>query len=110
MNTNTRKLSNSNSNEKPKMTFLPAPNNSELATTMNDKGEFLEIRVFKSDKYLQKTIRNANTKKITVYLKDGKTIEIPENKIGEHSTASPQEVLIAAGILQKPDSAATGGK
>ena len=104
--------SNSNPNpaEKAKIIFVPAGNNSEIGTTMGDDGEFLEIRVFKSDKNLLKTIRKVTAKKITVYLKNGKTVEIDESKISQHSSASPEEILIAAGVLQKPDSAATGGK
>ena len=110
MNTNRRRLVNSNSNEKPKTSLLPAPNNSEIGTMMNDKGDFIEVRIFKSEKLLLKTERNVNAQKVTVFLKNGKTIQIPDSKLSNHLTASPQEILIAAGVLQKPDESQTGGK
>ena len=110
MNTNRRKIEKSNTNEQPKTTMIPAPHNSSVATTMNDKGEFIQIRIFNSDAQIQKIEMNANTKKVKVFLKSGKVLDVPTGKTFDFINASPQEILIAVGLLQKTDKSQTGGK
>jgi len=82
-----------------------APDNSEISGTMNDQGVPIETRAFKNNPLLakvEKIYTNANNPSIKVYLKNGKVINVPPDKIGNPSTASANEILVAVGAIPKP--------
>lgn len=111
LNVNSRRLSNSNTTEKPKISYIPGPHNSQVGTTMSDRGDFIQIRIFNSDARIQKMEKNVNTGKVKIYLKNGKVVDVPADKQFDFINTSPQDILIAAGVLQKPgDSGQTGAK
>lgn len=110
INANRGKIMNSNSNEKPKTTLVPAPHNSSVGTMMGSKGEFIQLRIFNSDKDIQKMEQDVAAKKTKVFLKNGKIMEIPAGKNIDFINSSPQEILIALGLMNPPDASQTGGK
>jgi len=75
-----------------------APDNSEVSSRMNDKGEPLETRVFKNHPVLVKVERtNLDNRNVKIYLKNGKVFDLPESKAGNFLTAAADEILIAVG-------------
>ena len=75
-----------------------APDNSEISSRMNDKGEPVETRVFKNHPVLTKVERtDLDNRNIKVYLKNGKVFNLPEGKADNFLTASADEILIAVG-------------
>lgn len=87
----------------------PAPENSEFAVLLTDV--VLERRTFKSHPQLLKVekVTDREKKTIKVYLKDGRVVEIPGEKIDSISTASSTAILQAAGLgspadVRKPNS------
>lgn len=109
-NTNRGRLAQSNINGQPKSALIPAPHNSSVATTMNERNEFMQIRIFNSNAQIQKMEKNVTTEKTKVFLKNGKVLDVPAGKTFDFINASPQEILIAVGLLQKPDDSQTGAK
>lgn len=82
-----------------------APDNSEISGTMNDQGVPIETRTFKNNPLLakvEKIYTKANDPNTKVYLKNGKVINVPPGKIGNASTASANEILVAVGVIPKP--------
>jgi len=78
-----------------------APDDSEIFSQMNEKGEPFETRVFKNNSALAKIERvyvTLENPTITVYLKNGKTVNVPNGAIGDPLTASAAEILRAAGV------------
>jgi len=82
----------------------PAPDNSEVSTSMNKQGEPVETRTFKNHPILLKVekifidIKNPTTR---VYLKNGKVVELPPGEISDASTAPADEILRAVKISPK---------
>jgi hypothetical protein len=76
----------------------PAPYNSTINSTMNKQNEFLEIREFKGDPMLLRMERTQQSKKIRLFLKNGKVVNLPYEKNDLFLAASPNEILTAAGI------------
>jgi hypothetical protein len=78
----------------------PAPEDSIFSTKLTDVA--VETRTFKKHPVLAKVerITDANSRKIKVYLRSGKVIEIPGNNISNLSVASSAQILEAAGIEQ----------
>lgn len=75
-----------------------APDNSTVSSAMNAKGIPIETRTFKDNKYLVKVERIfTNPKTIKIYLKDGKIVEVGDDKLPNFTAASPGNILIAAG-------------
>ena len=75
-----------------------APDDSEITSRMNDKGEPLETRVFKKHKVLAKVERtDLNNQNVKVYLKNGRVLNLPEGKVENFLTASADEILKAVG-------------
>ncbi|MCY7346355.1 MAG: hypothetical protein LH614_09070 [Pyrinomonadaceae bacterium] len=77
-----------------------APDNSEVSSGMNVKGQPLETRVFKGHPQLAKIERLYVTMEnptLTVYLKNGKKIIVPNGKINNPLTDSADAILKAAG-------------
>lgn len=107
------KKGESNTNEKPKTTFVPAAHNSAIGTMMSESGDFLTIRVFNSHPQIQKLEQNEVTKKVKIFLKNGKTVEATVDGKINFMEAAPQEILIAVGLAKPtptPDSSQTSGK
>lgn len=81
-----------------------APDNSEISGTMNSQGVPIETRTFKNNPLLSKVEKiytDANNPNTKVYLKNGKVINLPPGKIGNASTASASEILVAVGAIPK---------
>lgn len=75
-----------------------APDNSEVSSRMNDKGEPLETRVFKNHSVLIKVERtNLDNRNVKIYLKNGKVLNLPESKADNFLTASADDILTAVG-------------
>jgi len=110
INQNKSRIIESNTGEKPKTTLVPAPHNSAVGTMMGSKGEFIQVRIFNFDKDIQKMENIAGSDKIKVFLKNGKIMEISANKKIDFINSSPQEILIALGLMNPPDASQTGGK
>jgi hypothetical protein len=90
---------NNNPNIKPVQASAPAPFDSTIATTMNKQNQFLETRTFRSDPLIQKMERLQEVKKIRLYLKNGKIVDVPYDKgMMLFTSGSPQDILNAAGI------------
>ena len=84
-----------------------APDNSEISTRMDKDGTPIETRTFKSSEKLAKVERiytDLKNPTIRVYLKNGKTIDLPKDKISDIFSVSANEILKAAGV------APSGGK
>jgi len=76
-----------------------APDNSEITSTMNAKGQPLETRAFKNHPVLVKIERtDLNDRDIKVYLKSGKVVILPENKAGGFLTVPASDILKAIGL------------
>lgn len=92
-------------NAKP-MTF-PAPDDSEYSSSMNSSGQAIETRVFRNDPQIAKVERlwkNVNDKVITIYLKNGKKVNVPGDKLAEIKSVPITTFYDAAGL--KPTQAA----
>jgi len=102
---------------KPTNPAMPAADNSEILTVLNEKG-VVETRTFKRNPLLakiEKTTVGRNVQ-LKVYLKNGKAIAVPSEKIGNFAGDSAEQILQAAGFVSpKPvqnaeTGAATGTK
>lgn len=90
---------NGNKNVKFLPNEAPAPYDSTVSTTMNKEGRFLETRTFRKDPLIQKVERLQEEKKVKVYLKNGKVVEVPYDKGSTlFQGGAPQDILTAAGI------------
>lgn len=78
----------------------PAPDNSTFNATMDAKGTPIEIRTFNKDPYIIKVERIFTTPKKTmkIYLKSGRVVEVPEEKLPNFAAATPGDILVAAGV------------
>ncbi|CAA9379664.1 MAG: hypothetical protein AVDCRST_MAG74-270 [uncultured Pyrinomonadaceae bacterium] len=75
-----------------------APDNSEVLSRMNAKGEPVETRVFKKHRVLTKVERtDLNNQSIKVHLKNGKVVNLPEGTVENFLTASADDILKAVG-------------
>ena len=76
-----------------------APDNSEIISQMNEKGQPLETRTFKKHQVLAKVERvDLDNQNIKVYLRNGKVVNLPEGKIENFLTAPASDILKALGI------------
>jgi hypothetical protein len=86
---------------KMKPLTYPAPDNSEFYTTMDSSGQAIETREFHNHPQLIKVTRvwkGVNDKTIHIYLKNGKVVDLPGDKI-ENINSQPASVFLdAAGI------------
>ena len=76
----------------------PAPDNSEFSAVLTDMGR--ETRTFKDHPQLLKVEKLIEVKKqtIKIYLRGGKVIQLPGEKVPILATAPAAEILRAAGI------------
>lgn len=78
---------------------IAAPDNSEVTSQMNEKGQPLETRVFKNHQILSKVERiDLDNRNIKAYLKNGKVVNLPEGKIENFLTAPANDILEAIGV------------
>jgi len=94
-----------NSNTKPEKIKAPegrpAPDDSVFTTQLTDVG--LETRTFKNHPLLNKVerITSPKGKTIKVYLRSGKIVELPGDKLANISSIPASEILKAVGIAPK---------
>ncbi|HEX8249803.1 MAG TPA: hypothetical protein VF599_16645 [Pyrinomonadaceae bacterium] len=102
---------------KPTSAGIPAADNSEVISRLNEKGA-VETRIFKSHPVLAKVEKTTFGKdvQLKVYLKNGKVVPVPLEKIKNFINDSAEQILQAAGMqppkpVQNVDTgAATGTK
>lgn len=88
----------------------PAPDNSTFTSFLTDVG--YEIRTFKNHPQLLKVERkteNNGNQTLTIFLRNGKTIQLPGQKIGALSTAPAASIVDAAGLTPPPQKQAETG-
>ncbi len=84
-----------------KPTPFAAPDNSEIAVTMNRRGVPIETRIFKNNPRLAKverTFEDGSNPVTKVYLKNGKVLMVPKGAISNSATATAAEYLRAVGV------------
>lgn len=85
-----------------------APDDSTFKATMDAQGVIMEVRTFINNPYLIKVEKVFTTpnKKMRIYLKNGKVVEVSEEKLPNFAATAPGTILEAAGVdlsnLQKP--------
>ncbi|MEO8073836.1 MAG: hypothetical protein ABI891_01265 [Acidobacteriota bacterium] len=78
-----------------------APDNSVISTSMNKQGAPIETRTFKDNPMLIKVERvytDLKNPTVTVYLKNGKTYDLPKEKIDDIFNVSANDILNAVGV------------
>ena len=93
----------------PPPQLLAAPDNSQIATTMNRDGAVIETRIFKNHPQIEKVESIWLTPKqrnVRIFLKDGRVVETKTDRIETLRTASTKLLLEIAGIkvTKSPDS------
>jgi hypothetical protein len=78
----------------------PAPDDSTFSATMNKQGNPVETRVFNSHPLLAKVERTiiGRDSKYRVFLKNGKILEAPAEKMNNFSALAPENILDAIGL------------
>jgi hypothetical protein len=101
----------------PPSQFAEAPEDSTLTSTMNPKGQVLEIRVFRDHPQLAKveaTWITPQQKAVKFFLRNGRTSEVTTDKLRDLKTATAAELLAMAGVgtgrPAAPDKGKTGAK
>ncbi|HEY2846567.1 MAG TPA: hypothetical protein VGI80_02050 [Pyrinomonadaceae bacterium] len=80
----------------PALDFRPAPENSETATTMNDHGQPVEVRVFKDNTRIDRVEAvwlGANDKLLKITMRNGNTVEVKTDRVASLATA-PSDLLV----------------
>jgi hypothetical protein len=96
---NSQAQTNANTKVNMQLNKANAPFDSTVMTTMNKDNQFLEVREFKKDPIILKIERLQELKKIKLYLKSGKVVEMPFDKGSVvFINGSPGDLLTAAGI------------
>ncbi len=100
------------SKEEPTFGPRSAPDNSEVNTVMRPDGSVAETRTFKDHAELVKVERVTNGPKVTVkvYLKNGRVIDVPKEKVPEFHVIAPGNILLAAGIQTAGSQPKVAGK
>ena len=78
-----------------------APDNSVISTSMNKQGAPIETRTFKDHPMLLKVERvytDLKNPTVTVYLKNGKTYDLPKEKIDDIFNVSANDILNAVSV------------
>lgn len=95
----------------PEPQRVPASENSEMSTTMDKAGNFVETRYFKTDPMLvkvQRTWLGPGKSTLKIWLKNGKEVTASGDKIENLSIAPIPSLLALAGVKTVPGS--TGAK
>ncbi len=90
----------------------PAPENSTVAITMDKSGDFIETRIFTGNQYLSKVERTSNGPKqtIKVFLKNGRVVQVPAERVSSINTITIASLLDLAGVKVSAPPAAKPGK
>jgi hypothetical protein len=93
---------------KPKKDDMPygsrsAPDDSVISSGSRGK-DFVETRTFKNHAVLDKVekIMDGKTTKYKVFLKSGKVVDAPAEKLTNFAVTSPEGILDAIGMMPKP--------
>ena len=80
------------------------PDDSVISVTMNQKGEPVETRTFKSHPLIAKVekVTIGKDPHYKIYLRDGRVLPAPADKMENFSVLAPENVLDAVGLLPKP--------
>lgn len=87
----------------------PAPDNSTFASYLTDAG--YEVRTFKNHPKLlkvEKKITSDGKQTLKVFLRGGKVVELPGQRINPLATAPASFILQMAGVEDQPQSAPAG--
>lgn len=107
VNTAGRSVANDPTGQPIKPTAMPAPDSSEYTTVMGKDGLPVETRVFKNNPQIDKIVKvwkSPKEKKISVYLKNGKVVELDGDKFENINTVPVALIMEAAGV--KPQNSA----
>ena len=88
----------------------PAPDDSEYVTTMNSSGQAIETRTFHNNPSIVKVERiwkDVNDKTVNIYLKSGKVVKVPGDKLSEIKSIPVETFYELAGV--KPSQPAANG-
>lgn len=91
----------------------PGPENSEIATTMDKQGNFIELRWFNGDPIIvkaERTIFGPGKATIKIWLKNGKELTVSGDKVDSLATVQKDTLLVLAGVKRQPSAADTGAK
>ncbi len=91
----------------------PGPENSEIATTMDKQGNFIELRWFKGDPLIvkaERTIFGPEKSTIKIWLKNGKELTVSGDKVDSLATVQKDALLVLAGVKRAPTAGDTGAK
>ncbi len=79
-----------------------APDDSIVSSASRGK-DFFEIRTFKSHPVLAKVekVMDGKTTKYKVYLKSGKVLDAPSDKMSNYTAMTPESILDIVGMLPK---------
>lgn len=83
----------------------PAPDDSTFTAEMNEKGQPVETRTFKSHTVLKKVEKITMSPRdyvFKIYLKNGKVVESKSEKLKDFRVISPLNILDAIGIKPPP--------
>jgi hypothetical protein len=86
-------------------TRVAAPENSEFANSMDKQGHFLEERYFVANKYLTQAERTwlaPGESTVKVWLKNGRQVSIPGEKISDLKNIPIENLLALAGVKVAP--------
>jgi hypothetical protein len=98
-NQNQRPIVNGPMMPNAKASEVARPYNSAMSTSMDKQGKFVETRTFKDDPQILKVERKQELKKVKLYLKSGKVVDLPYDKVGNiFVDGSPADLLQLAGI------------
>jgi hypothetical protein len=83
-----------------------APDDSTISSGSRGK-DFFEVRTFNSHPLLAKVekLMDGTTTKYKVYLKTGKVLDAPADKMTDFAAMGPENILDAVGLLPKPQTA-----
>ena len=85
----------------PPLQFRKAAEDSEIATSMNERGEVVETRVFKSHPQIvraEAVWKNAKDALLKITLRDGKTIDVKTDRLVNLQTATTRDLMEISGI------------
>lgn len=86
------------------VTGYAAADDSEIKSGMDARGTPYEVRIFKNNPTLLKVeeiLTDPKNPQIKVYLRNGKAVNVPPDKLKNPATASANDILIAAGAAPK---------
>ena len=85
----------------PPLQFRRAAEDSEIAPSMNERGEVVETRVFKSHPQIvraEAVWKNAKDALLKITLRDGKTIDVKTDRLVNLQTARTRDLMEISGI------------